>query len=112
MRDDVKNLLQQIGQPEFRYREFDDGRQSERYGYWPLFEAVSLHPAVARREWVRDRRGSARPASPDEGTVPAGGTLFSAYAAPRPIAPPPKPAPQQGKDDIRGILRRLSDEIK
>jgi len=102
MRDDVKNLLQEIGQPDFPYRDYNGVQHDDRYGYWPLFEAIALHPSIARRGWSRGRQ------MPQPDRRQHSDNIFGAYdmpaAADAPAAPP--------GGDIRSLLRRLSGDAQ
>jgi len=123
MTDDVSRLLEQLGQPDLEYRVFKE--RVETPGYWPIFRLIHANPALARlpgaqrRSIVPDR---AVPVAPTAPAVPAAppaqewsgvdrrvggpGKLFRRYGETQPPVPP---APDEPTDDIRGLLRRLSE---
>lgn len=45
MNDDVRSLLQHLGQSDFDYREFDLSEQIP--DYWPVFQTVTGHPLLS-----------------------------------------------------------------
>lgn len=115
MSDDVRSLLDQLGQPDLEYRDF--GESAETPGFWPIFRLVTAHPAVSRLPGGRRRPAPGAPSdavsagrratnTPDvDRRVGGQGSIFRRYAGPPETAPTP-PSPQG--DDIRGLLRRLS----
>lgn len=119
MAEDVHNLLKQLGQPTFDYREFGD--MEDAAGYWPIFRAVVGHPNLSRLPGARRlssaERGRAVPAednrqlsfSPEEKPdfverrMGGPGAIFRRYRSDAPAT-----ADTRG-DDVRGLLRRLSE---
>jgi len=110
MTDDVRRLLDQLGQPDLEYRVFSE--KAETPGYWPIFRLIHANPALARLPGAQrrsppvDRAAPAQEWSGADRRVGGPGKLFRRYGeAQAPVAP----APEEPTDDIRGLLRRLSE---
>lgn len=103
MRQDARALLEKLQQTEFEYRDFD-GQDAEEDGEaWPLLEALSRHPAIARpgpaRSWPQRAEAGTKVAAT------SGNRMFSRYDA-RPQesdAEPEAPVPS-----LRGFLNKLA----
>nr|WP_165388243.1 hypothetical protein [Sphingomonas populi] len=114
MTDDVRRLLDQLGQPDLEYRIFSE--KAETPGYWPIFRLIHANPALARlpgaqrRSPVADRGAPVAPPAQDwsgaDRRVGGPGKLFRRYSE---AQTPAAPAPEEPSDDIRGLLRRLSE---
>jgi hypothetical protein len=114
MTDDVSRLLEQLGQPDLEYRVFKE--RVETPGYWPIFRLIQANPALARlpgaqrRSIGPDRAAPVAPPAKEwsgiDRRVGGPGKLFRRYGEAQ--APVP-PAPDEPTDDIRGLLRRLSE---
>lgn len=114
MSDDVSRLLSQLGQPELEYREFTE--KGETPSYWPIFRLVNGHPALShlpgarRRSIPTDPAAAAQPTAEtwtgNERRVGGPGTLFRRYAD---HPAPTEAKPDESSNDIRGLLRRLSE---
>ena len=119
MANDVRNLLAQLAQSDFSYRQFDEGAASEAPGNWPIFRVVTQHPVMKRRAGAAIKfsstfavadRGAERPPQASaraddqqqERRVGGPGAMFRRYAAP--------PTAKQQPADVRSLLRRLSEE--
>lgn len=94
MRSDVKNLLGQIGQPEFPYREFNEEPGAGAVPRWPILQAISSHPAFRTPE---------RRSAPRTGDTATTG-IFRRYDGPS-----PPPGAQGDGENIQSLLRRLSE---
>lgn len=121
MRADARSLLDRLGRSDFAYKEFAD-RFSD-LELWPLFEALLKDPRVFQQDAApvatehhraepvqASGIAAARPADPSRRTASAEASaslsdLFNRYEAATGEAPPP---PRQGQD-VRAMLRRLSD---
>lgn len=119
MTDDVHNLLNQLGQPTFDYREF--GGTEGPAGYWPIFRTVIGHPNLAHLPGSRhspfNEHGRAAPPedtnrpdlSPEEQPafverrLGGPGAIFRRYRSDAPAAA------DASENDVRGLLRRLSE---
>jgi hypothetical protein len=98
MRNDVKNLLAEIGQPDFPYRDFN-GKPGSDFDYWPLLERIAGDPIVAQQ--IRSRSGRLPIAA-------SSGEAASPFA--RCASPPQDPAQAAERGvDVRSLLRRLSE---
>lgn len=117
MRADARTLLDRLGRSDFAYKEFAD-RFSD-LELWPLFEALLKDPRlfhqelatavepVSRNESVKAPGiAAARLAdpAPNASAREALGALFDRYAA-----DPGGGAPASQRQDVRAILRRLSE---
>ncbi|MDF0489598.1 hypothetical protein PX554_15800 [Sphingomonas sp. H39-1-10] len=107
----MSRLLEQLGQPDLEYRVFAD--KVETPGYWPIFRLIHAHPALARLPGAQRRSYPAERAAPSgEGwsgadrRVGGPGKLFRRYGE---AQAPAAPEPEAPSDDIRGLLRRLSE---
>lgn len=120
MRADARNLLDRLGRSDFAYREFAD-RFSD-LELWPLFEALLKDPRVFQQETVAEAVdphpaepvsapgiAAARPAGSSERSAPpvASGSLADLFNQYEAGASAPQPV-RQGQD-VRAMLRRLSD---
>lgn len=120
MRADARSLLDRLGRSDFAYREFAD-RFSD-LELWPLFEALLKDPRVFQQETVAEAVDP-RPAEPV--SAPGIAAARPAGSSERAAAPAPSEsladlfnryeadstAPQQARQgqDVRAMLRRLSD---
>jgi hypothetical protein len=125
--NDVSNLLDQLGQPDFYYREFPEQTEVDAPGYWPIFGAIIGDPALAGLPGARQEKPplrnhkksgplsvsvaeSADHLTPNtERRVGGPGAIFRHYAE-EPPASAAALSPQGS--DIRGLLRRLSDQLR
>ena len=115
MRVDAKALLDRLGKNEFAYKEFAD-RFSE-LELWPLFEALLKDPRMASlddmAEAARESEAQASMSHAPEAEPAASsgmrepfGALFNRYeSAAKPVASPAAP---RGGQDVRAMLRHLS----
>lgn len=113
MSDDVTRLLDQLGQPELEYRVFSEKLESA--SYWPIFRLINGHPALSRlpgarrRSLPNDPAAAVKPAEEWSGAdrrLGGPGKMFRHYGE---QSAPEEPKPDAPSNDIRGLLRRLSE---
>lgn len=129
MRADARTLLDRLGRSDFAYKEFAD-RFSD-LELWPLFEALLKDPRVFQQESVANsdpgivaeavsapgiaaaRPAGSAPRSPMPPVLPSGtqslADLFSRYEAESGAGSQPRPDQDVRRQDVRAMLRRLSD---
>lgn len=129
MRADARSLLDRLGRSDFAYKEFAD-RFSD-LELWPLFEALLKDPRVFQQEAIAAtdaaapteavaapgiaaaRPAGAVPRGPAAPAVPSAfgslAELFSRYEAAGGAAPHPREPAAREAQDVRAMLRRLSD---
>jgi hypothetical protein len=114
MRSDAANLLNRLGQNNFRYQEFRDNFADMEL--WPLFEALIRDPRISGEAGHRDdpARGKHHAAGrTDTNLAPApppvrSGGLFGRYDERQPEQPQAQP---RTADDVRSLLQQLNDRV-
>jgi hypothetical protein len=114
MRSDAANLLNRLGQNNFKYQEFRDNFADMEL--WPLFEALIRDPRLSGEAATRDEPARSEPAM----TVRSGATAAPAPAAAAPGGlfgryeerrPEERAAPPRAADDVRSLLQQLNDRV-
>lgn len=113
MRIDARNLLDRLGRSDFAYREFED-RFSE-LELWPILEALLRDPrlqALDQAEKAEAEKVVTVPSTEtDQAEMVSGeplSALFSRYGGETEAGPPAVERRQQ-PEDVRAMLRHLSD---
>lgn len=131
MRVDASNLLNRLGRQDFSYKEFED--RFTELELWPMLEALLKDPRLLEL----DGAAASGPASPSPESLPHAhapaaeftatpprpaappapepvatdsiGALFRRYEGPNAAAAPAPPAPAGSGQDVRAMLRHLSE---
>ena len=134
MRVDASNLLNRLGRQDFSYKEFED--RFTELELWPMLEALLKDPrlleldgaaassaAAPAPEKLPSAQAPAAEVSPPPPTPPRPaappapepvatdsiGALFRRYEGPNAAAAPAPPAPAGSGQDVRAMLRHLSE---
>jgi hypothetical protein len=103
VRQDARALLEKLQQTEFEYRDFDGQDTDEDGESWPLLEALSRHPAIARpgpaRSWPQRSEAASKVAATP------GSRMFSRYDS---RAQEPEAEPEAPQPSLRGFLNKLA----
>ena len=106
MRVDARNLLDRLGRSNFSYKEFED--RFTELELWPLLEALLKDP---RLQALDGAATEAAPAAEEQPRMSEDATpfdaLFRRYEQGAPATAHAAPPPL--RQDVRTLLRRLSD---
>lgn len=106
MRVDARNLLDRLGRSNFSYKEFED--RFTELELWPLLEALLRDPRLQALDGTLAAAAAAPADTGDEAARPMQlDALFRRYDAGAQAAPEREPA--RSRQDVRAMLRRLSD---
>jgi hypothetical protein len=115
MRIDARNLLDRLGRNDFAYKEFED--RFTELELWPILEALLRDPrmqAIDQAEAAQLEAAAADLAAPVETALTGPATaeplsaLFSRYGG-EPVAAPAPVDRRTAPQDVRAMLRHLSD---
>lgn len=107
MRVDARNLLDRLGRSNFSYKEFED--RFTELELWPLLEALLKDPRLQALDGAAAEAApaaAAEQARMGEDATPFD-ALFRRYEQGAPATAPAAPPPL--RQDVRALLRRLSD---
>ncbi|MCJ1962708.1 hypothetical protein [Novosphingobium mangrovi (ex Hu et al. 2023)] len=131
MRVDASNLLNRLGRQDFSYKEFED--RFTELELWPMLEALLKDPRLLELdgaaasgaaapspeslpsaqapapEFAPTPPRPAAPSAPEPSATDSIGALFRRYEGPNAAAAPAPPAPAGSGQDVRAMLRHLSE---
>lgn len=131
MRVDASNLLNRLGRQDFSYKEFED--RFTELELWPMLEALLKDPRLLEldgaaasgaaapaleslpsaqtqaAEFVPTPPRPAAPPAPEPVATDSISALFRRYEGPNAAAAPAPPAPAGSGQDVRAMLRHLSE---
>jgi len=103
MRSDAANLLNRLGQNNFKYQEFRDNFADMEL--WPLFEALIRDPRIAGDTHGGEDHTAQSVVEASPAAAPSRPTgLFNRYEEP--------PVATHKPDDVRSLLRQLGDRVQ